>query len=256
MLDGDDKRPSITLATSTTVSRLSNFQRVDYEGAVEELLLVQGSVESHSADCTDLGADLRVVYLEDFGVAKSRNQAIHECETELLIFSDDDTVVRKESVLEVQREFEESPDIDFLLLRSADFSGRLRKRYPRSGRRASLFNSGRYGTIELAVRAGRVKQAGVEFDIRFGAGAEWPLGDEYLFIAAMLRHSLKGRHSSIVIASHDKFSSGLIASPEMMESRRQVFRCVFPVSHRILYPLSRLRTRLRSVSERFLEALR
>lgn len=53
MLDGDDKRPPITLVMSTTVSRLSNFQRVDYEGAVKELLLVQGSVESHLGDRSD-----------------------------------------------------------------------------------------------------------------------------------------------------------------------------------------------------------
>lgn len=246
MMDRELTEPSITLATSTTVERVSCYSRPDLGGVAKELLLVQGCTGEDYANCSYSEKGLRAICLAGYGVAKSRNRAIFECDTDVLIFSDDDTVVFREGVVAVQDEFERDATLDFLLLRSVDHVGELRKSYPRAGSRVSLLNIGRYGTIEIAIRADRVRREKIEFDARFGAGTNLPLGDEFLFLAALLDRSLHGRHSSIVIARHDRNSSGRSNSKAAALSRRAAFKIVFPRLHRILYLSARIRNIFRA----------
>lgn len=245
-MDSELTEPSITLATSTTVDRVSSYTRPDLAGVAKELLLVQGCIGEDHAKGDHLQNGLRTICLEGYGVARSRNRAILECDTDILIFSDDDTAVFREGVIAVHNELKKNTKLDFLLLRSVDHAGNFRKTYPRAGSRASLLNIGRYGTIEIAIRPDRVRREQIEFDTRFGAGTDMPLGDEFLFLASLLDNSLKGRHSSIVIARHEWESSGKSNSIEAKLSRQAAFKIVFPRLHHFFYRASRVRSFFRT----------
>ena len=242
---GSCLNPQITVATSTTINRVNSVRDIDCSIDVDHLVLVQG-ISNISDDLSKLGPEsATLIYLEGRGVARSRNQAIKECKTEFLIFSDDDARLVGPGICKVLLEFQRSPEVDFLLLRSVDEGGNPRKRYPRSGKSASRFNTGRYGTIEIAIRVDKVRRSGSLFNVHFGAGTDLPLGDEYLFIVEMLKRGLKGRHSDSVISVHDIESSGNSQTPLAIRSRRQVFQIVFPYAHHFLYPLWHFRRRLR-----------
>ena len=62
------------------------------------------------------------------------------------------------------------------------------------------------------------------FDERFGAGTEWPIGDEYIFLADLLRRKLSGMHVALPLAKHPRLSSGMAFDAKSLETRRAVFR--------------------------------
>ena len=61
---------------------------------------------------------------------------------------------------------------------------------------------------------------GVRFDERFGAGADWSIGDEYIFLADLLRKKLSGRHVALPLAIHPRLSSGIGFDAGSLETRR------------------------------------
>lgn len=53
-----------------------------------------------------------------------------------------------------------------------------------------------------------VRVSGVEFDQNFGAGGEWYLGDEFIFLADLLQAGVHGWEYPATFAVHPEVSSG------------------------------------------------
>jgi len=246
----EDRLPTVTVATSTTIGRLHLVESRKLMEGITHLIIVQGKVDRFTFNTENAFPHSKLVFVDGVGVANSRNEALRRCESDILLFSDDDAPIVPGGITSLQRAFRDCPGLDFLLLRSVNESGELRKQYPKSGSRATMRNTGRMGTIEIAVRPTRVRNSGVQFDPAFGAGSGNPVGDEYLFITDMLKKSLKGRHCSVVIATHPDISSGLRASNAHKESHRQVFRKVYPRTHFFWFFLARARSLMISKLQR------
>jgi hypothetical protein len=115
-----------------------------------------------------------------------------------------------------------------ILAQAADESGELRKSYAEKITPLRFTNSARAATYEMVIRLDAIKEANIQFDERFGAGAEFYLGDEYIFITDALRAGLKGVHFPTVIAVHPKESSGSRWGSERdLAVRSEVFTRVF-----------------------------
>jgi hypothetical protein len=175
--------------------------------------------------------DVDVVFLKGRGVAASRNAAVSSCETELLLFTDDDVRVPADGLAELIAIFEARPDLDIVAGRTLTPSGALRKRYPPAARRLTPFNSAHIGTVELAVRARRVQSAGIGFDTDFGVGTENFVGDEYIFVTDCLKAGLRGECVPVALAVHPELRSALdFWSERSARARARVFERVFPVA--------------------------
>ena len=214
----------LTIGYSTLANRAKNIK---FLSSVNSLVIVQnpeGIVTPTFAD------EVKVLELKNKGVAKSRNAAIDNTNTDYLIFGDDDIKFSESGIASAINLLNANPHISILLMQAVDETGKLRKSYPSKAHELKLTNSAKAATYEMMIRVSDIKAAGIKFDENFGAGAANYLGDEYIFIADALRAGLKGRFEPIVIATHPTDSSGnLRNSASDRRARAKVFSRVFGI---------------------------
>ena len=231
--------PQLTIGYSTLAERAANIRFPSGDFAFS--LFVQNPQQQTFV----APAGVEVVMVEGVGVARSRNQALRSCQSELLIFGDDDVVFHSGELRRAIAEFEKDPKLVLLLLAATDEQGKLRKRYPREREKLNLFNCARAATYEIMLRPEAVRKLGVSFDESFGAGAKHYLGDEYIFISDLIKKGARCEFAPIYVASHSADSSGeRWGSREDRMARAAVFDRVFgPVSWlvRIGFALRRYR---------------
>ena len=172
--------------------------------------------------------NLKTIMLNNKGVAKSRNQSLKHCETEYLLFADDDITIHTQTLEKAVQYLEENSDCDILLMQTADPDGNLRKTYSKSKQKLTRFNSAKAATYEMMVRVAEIKKYGINFDENFGAGAPNYLGDEYIFITDLLKVGAKGVYLPMVIATHPIESSATPWSDNRaLKARARIFTRVF-----------------------------
>lgn len=215
--------PLLTIAYSTTAHRADDVSLADIDPEFEVLVCVQGGCP---ADTSRLER-ARIVPVPGLGVARSRNAAIDQASGKYLLFCDDDVAVNLAGVIEGVR-YLQATGHALALGRGVDPSGSCRKRYPLSVTRLTLFNSGKAATYEMLIDRMQVCAKGVRFDIRFGAGTDMHLGDEYIFIADLLRAGLSGVALPAVYGTHPQASSGLRwGTPQDFHARAMAINRVF-----------------------------
>lgn len=238
MIPGRD----LTIAYSSLADRVPAIRPPQVQG-VEVIVCVQGLSPGRQPAVPD-GVD-RVVTVPGHGVARSRNAAIDATTTRYLLFCDDDVEVQVDDVLAAVAYLRRT-GAAIALGRGVDPEGRLRKSY-RSDRPVplTLRNSAKAATYEMLVDVEQVRAAGLRFDERFGAGAETYLGDEYLFIADLLRAGLTGDSLPFVYGVHPPSSSGSRWGGRDLHVRAVVLNHVFGPTA----PLARLLFGLRRRQE-------
>jgi hypothetical protein len=230
----------LTVAYSSLAGRVADIRPPRGASVAEVMVCVQGPTQGV---VLPEGVD-RMVAVPGRGVARSRNAAIEACRTRYLLFCDDDVEVHVEGVLAAIAHLRATGSA-LALGRAVDPEGRLRKRYgPDRPRRTTLLNSAKAATYEMLVDVAQVRQTGLRFDERFGAGVETYLGDEYLFVADVLRAGLRADHVPYVFGTHPHTSSGSRWGGEDLHVRAVVLNHVFgPVAPaaRLLFGVRRRR---------------
>lgn len=218
-------QPILTIAFSTLPTRVRAITFPEKQESRELLVVVQNNDES-SYIIEEPTAKL--VEMKSLGVAKSRNAAIQRARGKYLHFADDDIVASESGITETIEYLEANPECAIVLAQAKDETGALRKAYASKITPLRLSNSARAATYEMVIRLDAIREAGILFDERFGAGAEFYLGDEYIFISDALSAGLKGVHLPVVIATHPTESSGSRWGSEMdLAVRAEVFNRVF-----------------------------
>jgi glycosyltransferase involved in cell wall biosynthesis len=214
----------LTIGYSTLANRAKNIK---FLSSVTSLVIIQNPERTV---VPTFAAGVKVLELHSSGVAKSRNAAILNSNTEYLIFGDDDIEFSESGIVSAINFLNNNPSISILLMQAVDETGALRKSYPNNSVELRLTSSAKAATYEMMIRVSDIKTAGIKFDENFGAGAANYLGDEYIFIADALRSGLNGRFEPIVIAVHPTESSGNLRNSAIDRSARaKVFSRVFGV---------------------------
>ena len=210
---GEAYRTAITERALEPISQ-AEVENVDYEPEADLTFRIS----------FDVRPDIRIERVEGRGVARSRNAALAHVDSDIVLFADDDVELLCENYAVLRRIFAGDPSLSCVCGMTLDEAGRPRKRFGRHMSALHLWNVAKVGTPEIAVRRCRVVEHGIAFDERFGAGAEWPIGDEYIFLADLLRNRLSGRHVALPLAVHPRVSSGMDFDARSLETRRAVFR--------------------------------
>ena len=215
--------PALTIAYSVLSEGLSRIALPPARPDTEILMLVQGT-----GGVAPKRSDVRVIRLDSTGVTASRNAAIREATGEVLVFGEEDVTWLPDGLADILATFEDNPRLAVFLGRAQDETGSLRKRYPAFREPATIWNSARVGTIELAVRPALIRRADVWFDEDFGAGTTNFLGDEYIFVADANRAKLKCDYFPITFSQHPQDSSGTrFGTDADARARSRVFDRVF-----------------------------
>jgi hypothetical protein len=215
--------PALTIAYSVLSEGLSRVVLPPARPDTEILMLVQGS-----KGVAPRRSEIRDIRLNSTGVTASRNAAIREAAGEVLVFGEEDVTWLAPGLESILATFDDNPRLAVFLGRAQDEDGALRKRYPAFREPATIWNSARVGTIELAVRPELIRRAQVWFDEEFGAGTPNFLGDEYIFVADANRAKLKCDYFPITFSQHPRDSSGTrFGTDADAAARSRVFDRVF-----------------------------
>ncbi|MGC4176018.1 hypothetical protein [Demequina sp.] len=202
----------LTIGYSSLTDRVRTIEVPTSAKAAEVLILTQRRPGAPDAVVPRaLEERASVVALDSLGVAKSRNAAISMAGRTYLLFGDDDVAIYLKGVLDAARHLERT-GAALALGCAVDDSRRTRGRRSARAQRLTLRNSGRAATYLMLIDVEQVRSSGVRFDERFGAGMPNYLGDEYIFIADLLRAGLRCDAVPFVVGMHPSHSSGALWS--------------------------------------------
>ena len=164
-----------------------------------DAVIVSQLEEAESDEFFDLGEN-RVLSIKSQtrGVGLNRNICIEHSNADIILFADEDIVYDEGYAEKVLKEFEDHPDADAVF-----FNVRVceeRRTYWNEGYKwLTWYNSGRYPAYSIAVRASKLKAAGVKYSLLFGGGAKYSNGEDSLFINDMRKAGFKMLASPVVL---------------------------------------------------------
>lgn len=215
----------VTIAFSTLGGRAQGILRPPQSG-IRYLTLIQSPKKEQKAqrDPRD-----RIERLDSLGLSDSRNAAISMCETDFLLFADDDHRLDLDSILQLTGTLQEDPSLSFVV------GHRARSIGPAKGGRSTKltrWNTGRICAPELIIRVSSIRQKNVRFDTNFGIGARYPIGEDYVFVTDMLAQGCLGQAFPIITGYHDGPSTGDKWNDRIiLEARKAVLKRVFRRLH-------------------------
>lgn len=175
--------------------------------------------------------------VREHGLSRSRNRALAIATSDLCYVCDDDIALVTDAGRLVELAFEQRPHADILLfpLRDSD-DGSVHYRSPPSWLPMRIRLMG-VRSIQIAFRRRAVQQAGLRFDERFGLGAEFPSGEEAIFLSDAYDAKLRIEWTDVPIASHALTSSGMQYADRQLARAKGAVLCRVFGPHRFLYYL-------------------
>lgn len=172
--------------------------------------------------------DFTIGFIEGMGLSHNRNHLLSIAKTPYILISDDDVDYSEGQLDGLISVVDSHPGISLFAFQY--LSGSSSKRYPPAEFDLAKPPKGYYpSSIEITCRLEDIKSFGIGFDTRFGIGAEFPAGEEELFVHAVLKAGLKGRYFPIPICRHDTPSTGdRQPSQAMIRSKAAVIRRIHP----------------------------
>lgn len=172
--------------------------------------------------------DFRILLSDSRGLSRNRNIALDAATAPICLIADDDLNYEPDAFRKIIDVFKADPQLDIAAFR---YSGGDGKHYPDHEFDLRRPPKGYYvSSIELAFRRESVMASGIRFDLRFGIGAEFPSGEENIWLHQLLQAGLKGKFFPITIANHEAITTGsrLSTDPEFIRTKGAVMRILFP----------------------------
>jgi len=221
-------RLTVTIAISTLGAGLARIRLPEPHPDIDYLILLQMPQDAPTGLADTLTTERRDVVVlarSDRGLSNSRNAGLDKAQGDLVLFSDDDVILRVEGVLALRDQFQRDPDL-------AVVAGWRAERLPSkaSEQRLTRLNSGRICAPEFMVHKHKTQALGVGFDPEFGLGTCYGIGEDYIFVTDLLRAGGKGCTVPVVPGAHPHASTGDDWSdPVLLAARRTVIGRVFGV---------------------------
>ncbi|MCI9000467.1 MAG: glycosyltransferase family 2 protein [Clostridia bacterium] len=169
----------------------------------------------------------KVITLEKYGLSCSRNVAIKQANTEIIMLADDD-VSYVENYNEIIKEaYRKNPKVDMICfwIESKNKERKV-KRMP-SGK-VGYLRVMRICSFQISMKRDNIKD--IYFDERFGSGSKYDRGEEGIFLCDCLRKGLKIKFINQKIGTVDqKESTWYKGFPkEYFEIQGKVFKRMYP----------------------------
>lgn len=160
--------------------------------------LIINQADSEADEICDDGR-VRFITCSERGLSKSRNMALRNASGEICMLCDNDVCYIDDYAEKIVSEFDRHKDADIIVF----FIERPERKKPIFDREKKMnyISTMKIFSPEVAFRLASVKKAGLEFDENFGAGAEYSMGEENIFLYDALRAGLRIIYVPIKIAS-------------------------------------------------------
>ncbi len=217
---------TVTVAISTLGHRVGRIRLPTPQPDIDYLILLQAPQNAPAGTKEALQAgrdDVVILSREDQGLSNSRNAGLEHAQGDLVLFSDDDVALNVEGIVALRDQF--THDTNLVLA-----AGWRVERLPKvaSVKKLTRFNSGRICAPEFMVSKRNTLALAVRFDLEFGLGARYEVGEDYVFITDILRAGGVGCIVPVAMGSHPHASTGdEWSDPNLLSARQAVISRVF-----------------------------
>jgi glycosyltransferase involved in cell wall biosynthesis len=224
----------ISLVLPTLGTRLPELERLfdsledqTYKN-FEVIIVSQDNHEKIGSLLENFNLEFIHVPINKKGLSNARNIGLEHCSGQIVSFSDDDCWYLEDSFQNVVDEFN-ATDSSILCFQHYDpFKKRHSKQYAPNRiehiKWRQLFNK---ASIEIFVNLDRIPKEDVSFDVRFGLGAEFPSGEENIFLMDSLKKGHQITYIPKIIAYHEIKGGNHTLNYKMFMSKGPMFKRMF-----------------------------
>lgn len=163
------------------------------------------------------------------GLSRSRNKLIDLASEDFLLVCDDDIQFECGAFAAIAKALRQFPDDDVLTFRMSDLDGKPRKAYPEEDFLHNRWSIARVSSCEIGFRKKRIQETGIRYDERFGLGAQYPGGEEVVFLKDCIDRGLSVRYVPIAISRHPVESTGRKMDKRTEYARGALFRQLYGI---------------------------
>ncbi len=161
-------------------------------------------------------SNIRVINSVEKGLSYSRNLGLAHAKGNLFLLTDDDVVFAKDFRNTILEGFSAHKNAAVVKFRVTNLKGIFFDKYAgHPKKRLSNLDILSTMSIELVCNKRTIEDSGVTFDIRFGLGAEFPLGEEQIFLKDLERKGYFIGYVPKVIARHPEIKNSDAISFEL-----------------------------------------
>ena len=164
------------------------------------------------------------------GLSRSRNHALNHATGEICLLSDDDLYYKEDIEGIVNQAFDENPTADIITFQIETPEGESFKNYKAEPFWHTKRTIMRVSSVEMAFKKNAIEENHLRFDENFGLGAEFPTGEENIFLSDALDKGLNLLYIPTPIVIHPLESSGQnYDNIKLVEAKGAMFERIFGI---------------------------
>ena len=153
------------------------------------------------------GNNILWLSLKERGVGLSRNTALMRATADILLFADEDVILKDNYVELIEKEFQKNKQVDFVCFNIESLNKERQSVITTKQYKLRWYNSLKFGACRLAIKRKSIQRVNVFFSLLFGGGAIYQSGEDSLFILNCLQKKLKGIASPMWLGLVEQKSS-------------------------------------------------
>ncbi|WP_431136494.1 glycosyltransferase family 2 protein [Psychroserpens mesophilus] len=162
-----------------------------------------------SKDLISNHKNIKVINSHEKGLSKSRNLALQNASTPIVLISDDDVVYEQGFHNVIRDAFYKNPKADLITFKAKDFKGQPYRNYANTDYQYDLKSIKGVISWEIAFKVDNIKRLQISFDERFGLGSQFTTAEEYIFAREVVEKGHKSFFCNQFIVSHPEVNSGM-----------------------------------------------
>lgn len=172
-----------------------------------------------------------IIYIPSYttGVARSRNLAIENSKSDIVLFCDDDVQYKENIASEIIDVYKNNPRVKAITFAYEKEVTRGFHNFSTASFTHNLFSILSIGTIEISCLRSAIIQSKASFPDNLGAGEKYYLCDEPVFMSKLVKHySREVMYFPLILGMHPEVSSGSSFNDmNAFKSRLLCFQYVF-----------------------------
>lgn len=142
---------------------------------------------------TIVNGSQRIRYISTMtkGSSSNRNMGLLRASDEILLFADDDVVYHADYEEKIRTAFRDNPNADVIFFNMKIVGGTRKESALKRRQRIHWLNAFKFGTVRIAIRRKSQQKSNIWFNLNFGPGSLYPMGEDSLFISDCLKKRLR-----------------------------------------------------------------
>lgn len=192
----ESKNMDIELLIST-MNMVDPDAQIQREGASGKSVIINQITKDDKKNFQITSGHHRCYSFYEKGLSRSRNHAIDKAKGDICTLSDDDMTYRKSYEKIIEKAYQKYPEADLIAFSFLYPDGKERH-HLKPGRVKPLWTL-KLNSAMVTFKRKSIVDNHIRFDERFGAGSDYPWGEENIFLLDCVRHGLKIYYVPIVI---------------------------------------------------------